>query len=152
MDKYLRPKRFDCDPSSTGADKEWKHLFKTFETFLVAIDPHKPNKFVTLTNYIAPDINDYTAHCDSNNSAIHTLKALHQKPLKEIYARHVLATRKQEDGKTLNRYLQALKRLSKIIILLLFLLIKISKVIFVMLLLMDCIPIIFKDDYLKTCH
>ena len=43
----------------------------------------------------------------------YTLDALFVKPKNEIYVRHILATRRQQAGETLDEYLQALKSLSK---------------------------------------
>ena len=37
MDKFFHPERFQCDPSSTGSDKQWIHWLRTFENFISAI-------------------------------------------------------------------------------------------------------------------
>ena len=113
MDKYLRPTRFDCDPNTVGVDKQWKHWLKTFENFLVAINSHTPDKLVTLTNYIAPNVYEYIVDCATYDEAIEVLKGLYVKPTNEIYSRHLLATRKQEESESLDQYLQVLRRLSK---------------------------------------
>ena len=113
MDKYLRPSRFEVDANATGADKQWSHWYKTFSNFLDAIAEHEPDKLVTLTNYVAPNVYEYIAECTTYETAIETLEALYLKPTNEIYARHVLATRRQEAGESLDQYLQVLKRLSK---------------------------------------
>ena len=113
MDKYLHPSRFDYEPNSTGADKHWTHWLRTFENFLSSIEIHKPDKLVTLTNYVAPNVFEYISDCETYPKVIETLKSLYIKPTNEIYARHALATRKQEEGETLDTYLQVLKRLSK---------------------------------------
>ena len=47
------------------------------------------------------------------DEAIQTLEALFVIPTNEIFARHLLATRCQHAGETLDEYLQALKTLSK---------------------------------------
>ena len=56
MDKYLRPSRFEVDANATGADKQLSHWYKTFSNFLDAIAEHEPDKLVTLTNYVAPNV------------------------------------------------------------------------------------------------
>ena len=66
-----------------------------------------------LTNYVSPRIFEYIEHCEVYNDAIATLKALYIKPTNEIFARHLLATRRQQSGETLDEFLQALKTLSK---------------------------------------
>ena len=113
MDKYLRPARFDCYPNTVGVDKQWKHWLKTFENFLVAINSHTPDKLVTLTNYIAPNVYEYIVDCATYEEAIKVLKGLYVKPTNEIYSRHLLATQKQEESESLDQYLQVLRRLSK---------------------------------------
>ena len=66
-----------------------------------------------LTNYVAPSVYEYIADCNTYESAITVLKELYVKPKNEIYARHVLATRRQETNESIDTYLQILKRLSK---------------------------------------
>ena len=100
MDKYLRPSRFEGDANATGS-----HWYKTFSNFLDAIAEHEPDKLVTLINYVAPNVYEYIAECTTYETAIETLEALYLKPTNEIYARHVLATRRQETGEYLDQYL-----------------------------------------------
>ena len=100
MDKYLRLTRFDCDPNTVGVDKQWKHWLKTFENFLAAINSHMPDKLVTLTNYMAPNVYEYIVDCAAYEEAIELLKGLYVKPTDEIYSRHLLATRKQEESES----------------------------------------------------
>ena len=113
MDKYLRPSRYEVDANASGADRQWSHWYKTFFSFHDPIAEHEPDKLVTLTNYVAPNVYEYIAECTTYETAIETLEALYLKPTNEIYVRHVLATRRQETGESLDQYLQVLKRLSK---------------------------------------
>ena len=94
MDKFLRPDRFEADPSSSGAAREWKHWYTTFKNFLEAIQSHSPNKLNTLINYIAPRVYEYIADCQEYDTAIQTLEQLYVKPKNEVFARHLLSTRK----------------------------------------------------------
>ena len=55
----------------------------------------------------------YIEDCDNYEAAMETLQALYVKPTNEVYARHLLATRRQQPAETLDEYLQALKTLSK---------------------------------------
>ena len=66
-----------------------------------------------LTNYVAPSVYEYIADCNVYESAITDLKELYVKPQNEIYARHVLATHRQEINESIDVCLQILKRLSK---------------------------------------
>lgn len=112
MDKFLRPDRFEADPHSSGAAGEWKHWYRMFKNFLEAIEPHKPDKLKTLVNYIVPRVYEYIADCDDYDSAITTLEKMYVKPKNEVFARHLLSTRKQLTSESLHEFLQALKQLS----------------------------------------
>ena len=113
MDKVLRPERFCTDPSSVGASKSWIHWRRTFENFLAVLAQEGLDKFGVLTNFISPTVFEYVEECADYESAIATLHNIYVKPTNEIYARHQLATRRQQAGESLYEYLQALKILSK---------------------------------------
>ena len=72
--------RFECDPSSTGSDKQWAHWLRTSENFISAITTQKINKFTLLINYVAPSVYEYIADCNTYESAITILKELYVKP------------------------------------------------------------------------
>ncbi len=62
---------------------------------------------------MSPQIFEYIGHCDSYDEAIATLRALYIKPTNEIFARHLLATRRKKSGETMDEFLQAPKTLAK---------------------------------------
>ena len=113
MDKVLRPGRLDTDPSSSSAEKDWLHWIRTFENFVSVLPAQGLNKLQVLTNYVSPRIFEYVERCEGYDDAIATLRALYIKPTNEVFARHVLATRRQQSGETLDEFLQSLKTLSK---------------------------------------
>ena len=113
MDKHLRPPRFTTDPNSATAEIEWKHWHKTFENFLTSIAGQNPDKLITLTNYVSPEVYVHIHDCAWYESAIETLKALYVKQKNEIYNRHVLASRRQREGESLDQYIQELTKLGK---------------------------------------
>ena len=55
----------------------------------------------------------YIEDCATYDSAVSTLKSIYVKPSNEVYARHLLATRRQQQGESLDEYLHVLKKLSK---------------------------------------
>lgn len=112
MGKFLRPERFEADPNSSEAAREWKHWYRTFKNFLEAVESHKPDRLKTLINYIAPRVYEYVADCVDYDSAITTLEKMYVKPKNEVFARHLLSTRKQQPSESLDEFLQALKQLS----------------------------------------
>ena len=70
------------------------------------------NKLQLLTNFVSPLVYQYTEDCATYDSAVSTLKSIYIKPSNEVYARH-LATRRQQQGESLDEYLHVLKKLSK---------------------------------------
>ena len=113
MDKVLRSERFDVIPSAQDAAKRWLHWLMTFENFVTAI-PSAPDEEVNkLINYVTSDVYQLFCEAETCEEAIALLKTLYIKTPNEIFARHKLATRKQQIGETLDQYLQELKLLSK---------------------------------------
>ena len=120
MDKILRPERFDAVPSTTGADKAWTHWKRTFDGFLSSITSLTPpattpagggtsttgtedpavaidkKKLDILINYISSEVYEYIAECTDYTTAMAALESMYIVPKNEIFARHLLATRKQE--------------------------------------------------------
>ncbi|XP_068241042.1 uncharacterized protein [Palaemon carinicauda] len=115
MERFLRPERFEADPDSATAAKEWTHWLRTFNNFYQAVQKTSPSadKLILLTNYVAPRVYDYIADCDTYVKAEKALTSLYVKPRNEVFARHVLATRRQGSGESLDQFLQALKLLAK---------------------------------------
>jgi len=111
MDKVLRPDRFDVLPSSANAVKQWRHWLKIFENFLQELGTKRENlnKLTVLVNYVNSDVYELFSEAATYDDALAQLKALYVKAPNEIYARHALATRKQQ----LDEYMRALKALSK---------------------------------------
>ena len=58
MERLLRPERFDVDPDTASAAKEWTHWLKTFTNFVQAVTKTAPtaDKLILLTNYVAPRV------------------------------------------------------------------------------------------------
>ena len=121
MDLLLKPRTLDADyTSSTGAE-EWRYFKTTLDNFIkrlerkaAATDPVETvDKLEILTVLLSPSIHKHVAQCTTYETAIQELTNLYIKTPNEIFARHQLATRKQQSGETLDDYFQALKILSK---------------------------------------
>ena len=56
---------------------------------------------------------EYIVDCATYEEAIEVLKGLYVTPTNEIYSRHLLATRKQEESESLDQFLHVLRRWSK---------------------------------------
>ena len=87
-------------------------LQKTFQNFLTTLD-RSVDKLGVLMNYLSPNIYQFIEDCADYDSAMDALQSLYVKPTKEVYACHLLATRRQQPNETLDEYLQVLKTLSK---------------------------------------
>ena len=114
MDRLLRSERLDTDPSSSTESKNWLHWLCTFENILTVLPREGLDRLLVLTNYVCSRIFEYIEHCLTYDEAIGVLKAQCVKPANEIFFRHLLATRRQKSGKTLDEFLRALKSLSKV--------------------------------------
>jgi len=113
MDRLLRPEHLDTDPSSSSAVQEWTHWLKTFKNFLAVLPTEGLDKLSVLTNFVLPRLFGSITDCSTFEDAIETLKSLYVKPSNEIFARHLLATRRQKTGGSLDEFLRVLKILSK---------------------------------------
>ena len=112
MDRLLKPRCFETDHNAPDAEKQWKYFYKTFTNFLTAVQGDE-NKLQLLVNHISPDIYPLIEDCLTYDQAIATLRKIYVKPPNEVYSRHLLATRVQQEGESLDSFLQALKDLSK---------------------------------------
>ncbi|XP_068240062.1 uncharacterized protein [Palaemon carinicauda] len=115
MERFLHPERFEADADSATTAKEWTHWLRTFNNFYQAVQKISPSadKLILLTNYVPPQVYDYIADCDTYVKAEKALTSLYVKPRNKVFARHVLATRRQGSGESLDQFLQALKFLAK---------------------------------------
>ena len=113
MDKVLRPERFDTRPNAQDASKSWRHWLTTFKNFVEAFPDEEVNKLNVLINYVFSEVYQLFYETTTYDEGINLLKSLYVKTPNEIFARHKLATRKQQPGESLDEYLQELKILSK---------------------------------------
>ncbi|XP_046855944.1 uncharacterized protein LOC124449046 [Xenia sp. Carnegie-2017] len=113
METLLKLQRLDLDPNSPSAAKEWKHWLRTFNYFIQECGNKAPNKHRTLINYVSHSVCYYIEDCQDFDSSTEALNNLYIKPPNEIFARHLLATRRQKPGESRTEFLQELKKLSK---------------------------------------
>ena len=112
MDKALRPERLEVLPNSKDSAKTFKHWKMTFEHY-AAVFPESSNRLHILINLVAPEVYDLFCQDATYEEAITTLTNCYIKQPNEVYARHLLATRKQQPGESFDAYLNVLKSLSK---------------------------------------
>ena len=114
MNRLMKPERLDLDPSAPNAAKEWRHWRRTFDNFIIecGIDPVH-NKHRIITNLISANVYEHVEDCTDFQSVFDTLDNLFVKFPNVIFARHLLSTRSQQSGETLDQFLQDLSKLSK---------------------------------------
>ena len=111
MDRYAQPQIFDTSPHSPDAADRWTHWFRTFKHFLLCIESQKPNQLELLVNYLSTAVYKSVARFTTYEDAVHALESLYVPTKSEIHARHLLATYKQENGQTIDQYVQKLREL-----------------------------------------
>ena len=112
MDKIFKPLRFDSDPAAPGAEGKWLHWHRTFSHYLTVIE-EGADPLATLVNHVSSEVYSLIAESSTYDGAIAILQARYVKRKNEVYARHLLATRRQEAGETLDQYVQVLIQLSR---------------------------------------
>ena len=113
MDRALRPIRFDVNPNEPNAAKEFTHWMKTFEHYCEVLPQTGLDKLKLLPNYLSPQVFDYINDKTTYDDAVKALKDIYVKPSNEVFARHLLKTRKQQNGESIDDFLQELRTLSK---------------------------------------
>ena len=113
MDKCLRPQIFDTDANSEEGPRKWLHWKRTFESFIRRVDGATDrDKLDLLINFIETNVYSYITECTTYADALNKLECAYVKPVNEIYARHRLNTSRQNEGESLEDFLQRLKILS----------------------------------------
>ena len=121
LNELLKPIRLDVDPSSQNAPKQFKHWLKVFSDFVAgcvrqaAGQDGQPqvDRLRILFAYVSADVYEFVEGCETYEGAIDKLKSVYIKTPNVIFARHVLATRKQKQGEKLRDFFQQLHVLSK---------------------------------------
>ena len=113
MEKLLCPDKLVCDPQSANSEKEYKHWRRTFNNFVEECGGDAPDKFKLLTKYVSANVFDYIAEEEDFGTTMSVLDRLYIKKQNTIFARHQLATRRQQSSESLDEYLQILHSLSR---------------------------------------
>ena len=94
-----------------------RQVLETFTNFIEVLHYERPGRPINmralLTNYLSHTVNEIISDCITYEEAIDVLNATYIKPKNEIFSRHLLATRRQELGETLDHFLKSLRTLSK---------------------------------------
>ena len=119
MDKLLRPAELDVDPNAPESHQVYKHWLCTFEKFLQAVEAARAegapetDKYGLLVNYVSSEVYAYIEETIDYQQAITILRRAYVKPKNNIMARHLLSTRLQQPGESLEEFLKQLRQLAK---------------------------------------
>ena len=113
--KFLKPRQLELDSNASDAEKHWKHWKKTFDNFLVSFtdQPNDVQKLAALTNHLSHTVYPYMSSCTTYTTAMAALTEKYVKPKNEIYSRHCLLSRQQQEGESVDEYMHAFDVLSK---------------------------------------
>ena len=113
MEKILRPARFNEDPSSPQATAAWRYWKRTFVNFITSAQVTEDQKLNVLINFVGLRVYGIISEVTTYDAAMEILENTYVKPKNTIFARHLLATSKQEPGETLDQFVQKLQLLAK---------------------------------------
>ena len=117
MERILKPERFDTEPGKGTSEQEWTHFKKTFDNFVAsftgsdALDDVK--KLAALTNCLSPYVYSFISAATTYTDAVQILKDTYIRPRNEVYARHVVSSRKQQELESVDEFMNALDLLAK---------------------------------------
>ena len=117
MERVLKPERFDTEPGKATSEQAWKHWKKTFDYFTDnftgsnALDDTK--KLAALTNCVSPYVFTFISAAEKFTDAINILEGIYVRPRNEVYARHLVSSRKQQDHESVDEFMNALDLLAK---------------------------------------
>ena len=118
-EKFIRVPVLEVLPSSPDARKIYSHWERMLRSFISAITPRAEQSTVTvdklavMAGYMSPDVYTYIEDFESYDDALTKLQSLYIKKENEVYARHLLATRKQTLDESVMEFSQKLLTLAK---------------------------------------
>ena len=118
MERYLKPDRPELNTSDPDSNDKWLHWRDMFAGFLSELQSSSTSaltssqKLTLLLHHISNPIYKCLSVCQNYDAAISTLDGMFIKKKNSIFARYLLATRRQKTEEGLELYLQNLKILS----------------------------------------
>ncbi|XP_066958849.1 uncharacterized protein [Macrobrachium rosenbergii] len=100
-------------PALLRRPRSLKHWHRTFQNFIEESGEAAPNKLRALVNCVSPSVYELIEDCVTYEGAVAKLESVYVTLPNEIFARHVLATRRQQSGESLDEFLIELHKLSK---------------------------------------
>ena len=106
MEEYLRPERFNANPNTPTASKEWKYWLRTLQNSLNSNSNNTGSigKLNSRTNLVSQALHEHIADFTTYDEAISKLNEVYIHSGNEIFARHKLATRRQNPGVSIDEF------------------------------------------------
>ena len=115
MDKILRPNDLDLDITTPDADKIYNFWEVKLKNLIEAnfSDKSEKQKLFVLTQYLTYKTYTLVEDAKTYTEALETLRGTFVKTQNEVFARHLLITRKQKQEEGVDEYMAQLKMLAK---------------------------------------
>ena len=120
MDKLMRSSRFDAEPNTLNAEREYKHWKKTFENYLEGATSEGDipaslvrKKHHAFKNSVSANVFELIYDADNFNLTLQKLDEAFIKPINIIYNKHLLITSKQKQMQSIDSYMQGLEKLAQ---------------------------------------
>ena len=116
----LKPKELSVEPEAPDASRIFTFWLRTVEDFITCLEecrredgPAAVNPKRIIISCLSSTIYPYVEEAETYGDIVKTLKELFVKKKNNVYARHLLVSRRQGPGESVTEYLQTLKRLAK---------------------------------------
>ncbi|XP_059826347.1 uncharacterized protein LOC132394338 [Hypanus sabinus] len=112
METILRPERLDLDPQDPEAALAFEHWLACFQSYLAELCATDPAvMYRILLSRVIPKVYSIIRDLPTYEGALDALKRQYLRPVNTVYARHHLATRRQQPGESSAEFLRALQTL-----------------------------------------
>ena len=117
MEQLLKPDKLDLDPQAVGASvlfDHWLHCFETFIASSSSVVVSDIDKLHVLHARVGAHVYAMIRDAETYQGAIDLLKGQYKRQTNEIYARHLLATHRQQPGESTEQFLRELRALGRV--------------------------------------
>ena len=122
MNRLLKPDKLEVLPEDAQASNIFDYWLRTFEGFLQTVianaeevnkKENTMNKLSLLANFLTHRTFLFIVEATTYDEVKTALIGAYHKKKSEIFARHLLMTRKQQRGKSIAEYVHALRKLAR---------------------------------------
>ena len=113
----LKPERFDAEPGKASSEQDWSHFKRTFDYFVQHFTGDRTfddaKTLAALTNCLKSTVFFYISAATTYGDVIKILKDTYTKPRNEVYSRHMLSSRQQQEHESVDGFTHAIDLLAK---------------------------------------